>query len=170
MTAPISRRRLAPLLGLVLACVTGVAALAGVVWSPWSNTEYGVATSLPSEPDVKVQTGPGRRGVQAISEGEEGSAYMVRIDAFDQPPADRRAALNQIADKLGGADTGPLLSRQELTVDGYPAIDALTGPNPKGLYVRARLIAKDNLLVQLLIVRDTLPPVDRFYTDLKLTP
>lgn len=165
-----NRRHLAPLIGLALACVTAATAWAAVTWQPWSAPEYGVSTSLPGTPQVTVSDGKAGQDVQALAIGEDESAYLVRIDQFDWPAGDRRKSLGRIIARLGDDFTGPVLSREDITVDGYPGIEATTGPNPKGLYVRVRIIAKDDRLIQLLIVRDTLPPPDRFHGDLKLTP
>lgn len=166
----LSRRHLAPLLGLALACVTAATAWAAVTWQPWSAPDYGVSTSLPGRPDVTLTDGKQGQDVQAIAMGENESAYLVRIDHFDWPAGDRRKSLGRIIARLGDDFTGPMLSREDITVDGYPGIEATTGPNAKGLYVRVQIIAKDDLLIQLLIVRDTLPAPDRFHGDLRLSP
>lgn len=166
-------RVLALLCGLLLSA--GPAAAAD--WQPFSNSDFGVSTTMPGAPQVTTDGTPtalnaeGHANLSALLIVTEKRVYMVRADVFTPNPSiSLRQLLNYTVDQVSTPERGPVAYRAETTVQGYPAIDVVFGPDADGAYIRDRLIAKDGVLVQLISASDSLPPLDRFYTDFKFLP
>lgn len=161
----------------VLACValmSGAAAAAGA-WKSFSNKDFGVYGTVPDTPDFKAVTslqktrfGP-TRVLTVTANPSEAESYVLEVDAYQNGiKGDPVAFLNGAVDRIGNlkANRATTVTRVPTTVDGYAAIDYTLGPTAYGSYWRGRLIAKDNMLVQMLVVASEPPPLNAFFTDL----
>lgn len=166
-------RVLALLCGLLL----GAAPAAAADWQTFANPEYGVATSMPGSPKVSVDGTPadpnaGGDGVlTALVVVTDTRVYLLQASLYGADPSiDPRVLLNYTVDQVSTPERGPVAYRAETTVQGYPAIDVVFGPDADGAFIRDRVIARNGVLVQLITTDTSMPPLDRFYTDFKILP
>ncbi|MDQ0465384.1 hypothetical protein QO010_003171 [Caulobacter ginsengisoli] len=166
----------------ILALVCGLLLGAGPAaatdsWQPYVNKSYGVSLQMPSPPQIKVETPPSadgqptRRTLTVTAKPAENRYYMLRVDIFDLPRRGTpRERLNRTVDGLLTPDRGPVISRTETTVGGSPAIDIVFGPGEGGVYLRSRLINREDRLIHLTTASDSPPPLDRFFTEFAFIP
>lgn len=155
-------------LGLGLLLAPAGADARGDDWKAYANARYGVATSLPAEPQVQDIVEDGDPTLIVAAQPEPDIAYVLRISLM-RTPANRLEGLRYTLDNVLTSDLGPVLERRELTVQGNPAVEAVVGPGDDGLYARIRLVATETGLISLITTSRSRPPLDRFYTDFTLS-
>lgn len=133
---------------LVTACGT-------LTWVTFTSPDGSFTADMPGEPEEKIETvdtAVGSIDIYTYLVDLGGEAYTVNYSDF---PADLVAGsdpyelLNGFKD--GVAEDAVILSQEEVTYQGYPALEILLDSTSDEIGIRVLLVLKENRLFQVLV-------------------